>query len=818
MADGALRRWFGRHDPTWYATHRAVRAGIVVTAAFALAELTANDGLTTFASLGASALLLFVDFPGDNLTRAAGYLGLTVVGVVFVALGTLASANPVTAVAGMALVGGAVVFAGAMSAAIAAAGRAALLTFVLPVTLTGTAADIGPRVLGWLLAVALAVPAALFLWPPRNHDRLREDTAAALADLADLLGSSGPVPADRRDRSAATMNRLRATLRSTESRPVGLSTGSRLLLQSVEDVEWLRGSIAGAHRADGATGTTGATSAGGGDATTARRLGTDIARSTTALLRAAADVLDLQAADRAERRRRLDDALAAHAGLRDDIKAATTAVLAGPPGSGRAQLDIDRHWHTVAFAGYLVALTVAEVADADARPLWRRLLGRRPAPRPGLAAAGAWTAARQLAARHLDRESVTLRNALRSGLALALAVAVARVTGVEHAFWVVLGTLSVLRSAALNTGQTAVRALLGTVVGFAVGAGLIVLLGVHAPVLWALFPVAAMLAGFAPAAISFAAGQAAFTVLVLILFNIIVPTGWTVGVVRVEDVALGCAVGLVAGLVAWPRGAAGALRRTVARAYRDGAAELDAALAPLEPAGSPAAGSVPAGSVDARVQASLSRLDDAFRTYLAERGSKPVDLASLTAVVNGALRLHLVAVPIARLTGAETEPGDPVAAIRSGGAGPAVRSAVRLVATRGEVLARRYRRIADVVAGESDVAVRRWLGEVDGPGASEAAAAAAGGRPAPGDVRHVDALVLDGWSAHADGPLTAADAEALARTLWAALYLDDLEVLAGGLRGPLARVVRERGTVADPLQGRPSTAPAAAGTAPAGRT
>ena len=50
---------------------------------------------------------------------------------------------------------------------------------------------------------------------------------------------------------------------------------------------------------------------------------------------------------------------------------------------------------------------------------------------------------------------------------------VANQTGVQHAFWVVLGTLSVLRSNALSTGQDMVQALAGTVVGFIVGAAIL---------------------------------------------------------------------------------------------------------------------------------------------------------------------------------------------------------------------------------------------------------------------------------------------------------------------------------------------------------
>ncbi|MCW2873713.1 MAG: hypothetical protein JWL99_5033, partial [Streptomyces oryziradicis] len=55
----------------------------------------------------------------------------------------------------------------------------------------------------------------------------------------------------------------------------------------------------------------------------------------------------------------------------------------------------------------------------------------------------------------------------------------AHLTSDQHSFWVLLGTLSVLRSNALNTGQNAVRAVLGTVVGSVIGAGLLQLIGHH---------------------------------------------------------------------------------------------------------------------------------------------------------------------------------------------------------------------------------------------------------------------------------------------------------------------------------------------------
>jgi hypothetical protein len=45
-----------------------------------------------------------------------------------------------------------------------------------------------------------------------------------------------------------------------------------------------------------------------------------------------------------------------------------------------------------------------------------------------------------------------------------------RPTGLQHGFWVVLGTLSVLRSNALGTGRSILSALAGTAVGILAGA------------------------------------------------------------------------------------------------------------------------------------------------------------------------------------------------------------------------------------------------------------------------------------------------------------------------------------------------------------
>jgi uncharacterized membrane protein YccC len=149
--------------------------------------------------------------------------------------------------------------------------------------------------------------------------------------------------------------------------------------------------------------------------------------------------------------------------------------------------------------------------------------------------------------------SVWFQNSVRGAAALALAVFLAQRLSLQHAFWVGLGTYSVLRSSALHTGSTVVSALAGTAVGILLGVAAILLVGTDESALWAVLPFAVLFAAYAPRAISFAAGQAGFTVVVLVVFDLIQPSGWTVGLVRVEDVALGFAISLAVGLLFWPR-------------------------------------------------------------------------------------------------------------------------------------------------------------------------------------------------------------------------------------------------------------------------
>jgi uncharacterized membrane protein YccC len=172
-------------------------------------------------------------------------------------------------------------------------------------------------------------------------------------------------------------------------------------------------------------------------------------------------------------------------------------------------------------------------------------------------------------------------------------------------------------------------------------------IGTSTPALWAALPVAVAVAAYAPGALPFTFGQAAFTVVVLVLFNLLAPAGWRVGLLRIEDVAIGCLVSLVVGVLFWPRGAASVVGDDLADAFRRGAAYLTQAVdwtlgTRHEPPDTGAA-AVTAGI----------RLDEALRGFLAEQGAKRVSKEDLWMLVMASMRLRLTAYSLAGLQAPE---------------------------------------------------------------------------------------------------------------------------------------------------------------------
>jgi len=616
--------WLRTHDRGFAALRRAARAAIVMPAMFALgSEVIGNPALATFAAFGSFAMLLLVDFAGPMRSRVQAQVALAVAAGVLVCLGTLVSNTTWLAVVTMGVVAFGVLFAGVVSSVLAGASTALLLSFILPVSLPGPASSIPDRLAGWGLAAGASLLAIVLLWPAPVRDPLRTaaiDACRALAarlrtEIAHVLGRP-PATQEEYESTVARANdavdALHDVFFATPYRPTGLSTAARAVVRLVDELKWLNSAVVRAASRP---------------RTTPDPHACAVKSAAAVVLAAGADLLETPSAQPDALRSALDDLEARLTELERD------AITAERPGGNMiSALDPGFRAQELSFVVAQIAANV-ELAAAAERRSWRaQLLGRRPA---GLSRRLA--AAQERAGSHVERHSLWLQNSVRGAIGLALAVLVAELSGVQHAFWVVLGTLSVLRSNALSTGENVVRGLLGTLAGFFVGAVIVAAIGTNTTLLWVLLPPAVFLAGLAPAAVSFAAGQAAFTLTLLILFNILAPEGWHVGLVRIEDVALGSAVSLVVGALFWPRGAVGALRIALAEAYVDSANYLASTVE----YGTRRDGGAPPTETALRAAAAARRLDDTFRTFLAERGAKHLPLADVTSLVTGVVGLRL---------------------------------------------------------------------------------------------------------------------------------------------------------------------------------
>ncbi len=638
-----LRGWVRAKDPGYLAVKRSVRAAVVMPTVFGVAHAAfSNVQVDLFAAFGSFALLLLVDFVGRPRVRCSSYLVLFAVGCGFIALGTLASTHKVPAVAAMAVVGFLVLFAGIVTPQAATAATAALLLFVLPVAVAAPPSQIGPRLLGWTLAAVVCIPACMLVWPTPWHDVLRTRLSAALkavARVADALAAGQP-DRDAHDILAAELGLLRRQFRGTPYPPTSTASSAVALFKLVGRVEWVAN-----------------------NATLSSTEVVDLEPSVRAVLASAADTLrcsavlvcdaDAYPVDDPKLIGALQDSVdhldaLMSEELEEDISEILdeepAEVLGAAGGDFASGLDPGFHARALGIATEMVS--DAALAAAGAQTVVDKRLGMGE------------STSRTFIFRcisYLSFHSVWFRNAIRGAAGLALAVAVVEVTDVSHGFWVVLGTLSVLRTNVFGTGATALRAIGGTAVGFFIGSAIMIGVSDHTVLLWFVLPVAVLVSGAAPAMISFAAGQAGFTVVVMILFNIIEPTGWKVGLTRIEDVAIGCAVSVVVGVLFWPRGATAALGRALSAAFVANSGYLADAVDRL---------TITTRTVDTEPGQRESHsayllLDDAYRQFLAERGAKVVSVETVSQLFTGANRIRLAAFTLARLPTLPLAEGQP---------------------------------------------------------------------------------------------------------------------------------------------------------------
>jgi uncharacterized membrane protein YccC len=669
------------NDPGLVSLKSAARAAIVMPAVFAFADQVIGQPQTAlFAAFGSFAMLVLASFSGPPRSRFIAYLSLGVSGVVLVTLGTACSGNAWLAAAAMAVVGFLILFSGVINGYFAAGGTAAVLVFVLSVSVPAPVSAIPLRLAGWGLAAGVGLLAVMLIWPPRERATLRADTARCclgLAAVTDSICGDGPAEAASLAAAGKSISALRGRLTATPHRPTGPTRPTAALAGLIDELGWLYQSLEIMARSPA------------GELCVAEN--TAAIRAVATVLRACAGELDgrpdLSDHDQAGKQpvQRLERARETAA----QMLARRVAELPHIPDEEALQAQVDRGFrvYTISYTARQIAayaraaspqpdgppidgvpgpaeLAAASAAAASAEAGPDPLTGEVPASRRWTGWMRSWLlGAEGFTATHADYRSVWFRNSVRGAVGLAIAVFIAQKSGLQHSFWVVLGTLSVLRSNALGTGRSVISALAGTAVGIVIGAAILIPVNGNDTVLWGILPVAVLLGAYAPRVISFAAGQAAFTVVVLVLFNIIQPTGWKVGILRIEDVAVGFAISLGVGLVFWPRGAATLLRQNLAAAYSrtsDYVAAMVEQLSGLDGGANP-------GRAELAATTAVHRLDDSFSQYLAERSAQRVDPERVSRMVGGVAKVLRAGQSLAALNAladgppvlGQTGPGQP---------------------------------------------------------------------------------------------------------------------------------------------------------------
>jgi uncharacterized membrane protein YccC len=491
--------------------------------------------MAPYALFGAVALGVLSQIPGSPQRRARTLLAVLPVGWVLVTLGTLLSVNTVAAAAGMFVLGFVVSFSGVGGPRLVGLAAGVQLLYILPCFPPYDPGSLGWRLAGLTLAVVLLAVAELVLWPDPTPEPYEKKLAAAVSALAACLDvvadgwSGGP---GCRDRLAVLVPE--ATEAAEAQRPASAGRTDRALTAAAGTARLLLGRTVDLSALDGHD------SAALPAAAALLRQSASCAEAAAAWLRGEGEVPDTD---------RVAAALV-------EFRAARAA--ASPDGLPPEQLRLGAlalslgEWTKSLVAAIRIAAGAhvgPDTTPASAQPsLFWYAYQRTP-----------WLWWHRLQ-EHLTPRSVYFQGALRLAAALAVARLLAGVLDLSHGFWVLLTILTVLRASASETRSALRPAIVGTVLGSVVAAGLLVV-GVP-PTAYALVLPFVMLVGFAAGPLLGPGwAQALFTLVIALVFAQVSPVDWRLAEARVVDVLVGAAVGLLIGLVAWPRGGSGEVHR-----------------------------------------------------------------------------------------------------------------------------------------------------------------------------------------------------------------------------------------------------------------
>ncbi|MGR6319435.1 FUSC family protein [Micromonospora soli] len=599
-----------RRDPGYRLIRRAARLTLVASLSFYVCRYgLGNRTLATYALFGTVAMGSFAQLPGPAAVRARTLLAAVPVAWFLTAVGTVLAVRTWAATVGMLVIGFAVAFAGVGGPRLVGLANALQLFYILACFPPYQPDTLPARLAGVTLGIVLVALAEVTLWRDPPPVTFAQRLAEAADGLADFLETTAAVLVKQPGaEQAATRRHARAVELVEQLRMRHLAVTARPTSAGRRDRAWRDAATAVTEVltvAESLAAQPGTSGSGGADLP-----GT--LRGCAASLRRSGDIAVRRA-----------DAPAA-----DELGAGESFVQRRAP-AGRAE-------DPAGLRADALARTLVEQVRVCATAV--RVAAGRPAPGP--AGAGPdqfWYARRsalslywlQLRA-HLTPRSVYLEGAVRLAVALAAARAIAGTINLQHGFWVLLATLSLMRASAADTRTTLCPALVGTLVGGAAGSLLLVASPAHQAYA-VLLPLAMVLAFGVGPLLGLGWAQALLTLLLIVVFAQLTPVNWQLAAARVVDVAIGAAVGVLAGLLLWPRGSGGELRRN-AGAYLDASGQaLEKVVEGL------------AGTADARRAVDAARRAEALATasfvqYHAERHDPRMSGVNWDAVLGAAHR------------------------------------------------------------------------------------------------------------------------------------------------------------------------------------
>ena len=543
MRAAGLREWLQAKDPGFIAIKRAARVTLAACVPFYFSLYVLNDTqMATFAAFGCISLGALSEVTGTPRQRTKTYAAALLAGIVLVTIGTLLAVNTWAAVAGMLVIGFMIAYAGVGGPRVVGAANGLQLLYILPSFPPYAPEALGSRLIGLVLAVALLAIADRLIWPPPVPTPFRRRLAVAIQTVRDRLVALLESAGDRRPAlRPIPMMWWVCGLSSIPplERPTGPGRRDRAAMHASALVRSLDARVGALdeliQRSHGAA---------------AHTRGVELLEVTARSLGESAEALDDGGPD--------PETAPVEAGLAHYV-----------------------HWREAPLGGdgdpalgfRLRFAVAAEESAAWTRDLALavRIMQRKPVPEPATRSMAEpfWYTNRSTLSLwfmrfwgHLTPRSVFFQNAIRLAVGLAAARLVAGVLDLSHGFWMLLATLTLMRTSVAMTRAAVVPAFLGTAAGGLVAALVLTLAGGDSVVYEVAFPFVMLIALAAGPIAGPLAGQALFTLLVAMLFAQMAPVSWRLAEVRILDVVLGGLLGAIVGLLVWPFGAKGEMRRT----------------------------------------------------------------------------------------------------------------------------------------------------------------------------------------------------------------------------------------------------------------